>query len=128
IDGVFVRPLKRLADERGEVRHMLRRDEPSFKGFGEIYFSVVNPGFVKGWHLHKKMTLNYAVVAGAVHMCLYDAREMSKTRGELQELTLGLDNYSLVTVPPGVWNGFEADGDAPATVANCADLAHDPDE
>src|SRR5882724_9266534 len=104
IDGVFVRPLKRIADERGEVRHMLRRDEPHFAAFGEIYFSTVNPGFVKGWHLHKKMTLNYAVVSGKIRLCLYDVRENSKTKGEFQELALGPDNYSLVTVPPGVWN------------------------
>lgn len=128
IDGVAVRPLKRLVDERGEVRHMLRRDEPHFSSFGEIYFSAVKPGFVKGWHLHKKMTLNYAVVAGRIHLCLYDAREKSKTKGELQELSLGLDNYALVTVPPGVWNGFEAEGPEPALVANCSDEPHDPSE
>ncbi len=128
IDGVAVRPLKRIADERGEVRHMLRRDDPHFKGFGEIYFSTAKPGFVKGWHLHKKMTLNYAVVAGKIHLCLFDAREKSKTRGEFQEMTLGGENYALVTVPPGVWNGFEADGDQEAIVANCSDVPHDPVE
>lgn len=107
---------------------MLRRDDPHFKRFGEVYFSVVKPGFVKGWHLHKKMTLNYAVVEGRVHLCLFDAREGSRTKGEFQELSLGLDNYSLVTVPPGVWNGFEAEGEREAIVANCSDEPHEAAE
>jgi dTDP-4-dehydrorhamnose 3,5-epimerase len=128
IEGVAVRPLKRLVDERGEVRHMLRRDDPHFSKFGEIYFSVANPGFVKGWHLHKRMTLNYAVVSGRIHFCLYDARDHSKTKGKFEELSLGLDNYALVSVPPGVWNGFEAEGSEPAVVANCADEPHAADE
>ena len=30
--------------------HMLRADAPHLQGFGEIYFSTVNPGAIKGWH------------------------------------------------------------------------------
>ena len=128
IEDVSVRPLKRIVDERGSVMHMLRRDDPWFVEFGEIYFSTVKPGVVKGWHLHKKMTLNYAVVSGRIKLALYDDREGSRTKGELQEILLGGDDYSLVTVPPGVWNGFKGIGTAPAIVANCATLPHDPDE
>ena len=61
IDGVLVTPLARIADERGTILHMLRADDPHFIGFGEIYFSTVHPGAIKGWHIHREMTLNYAV-------------------------------------------------------------------
>ena len=128
IDGVLVHPLKKISDERGKIMHMLRADDPHFIGFGEIYFSVVYPGVVKGWHLHQKMTLNYAVVTGMIKLVLYDERPESPTRGELMEIFIGDDNYQLVKIPPLVWNGFKGIGTIPAIVANCANLPHDKNE
>ena len=128
IKGVLVKPLSQIADERGKVMHMLRADDPDFEQFGEIYFSVVYPGVVKGWHLHKEMTLNYAVISGMIKFVLYDPRENSPTKGEIQELFIGEDNYVLVKVPPGIYNGFKGMGVKPAIVANCATLPHSPDE
>jgi len=128
INGVKLTQLKQLLDERGKVMHMLRADSDGFTGFGEIYFSCVYPGAVKAWHLHKRMTLNYAVPHGNIKFVLYDDRENSPTRGELQEIFLGPDNYCLVTVPPRVWNGFKGIGPTMAIVANCASIPHDPAE
>lgn len=128
IDGVRIQPLRRIPDERGAIMHMMRRDDPWFEQFGEIYFSMVYPGVIKGWHLHSRMTLNYAVVTGVIKLALFDAREGSATRDEVQEIYIGEGNYALVTVPPGVWNGFKGIGTAPAIVANCATEPHDPAE
>lgn len=128
IKGVEVHPLRQIPDERGKVMHMLRRDDAWFREFGEIYFSVVFPGAIKAWHLHTRMTLNYAVPSGRIKLVLYDDRADSPTRGELQEIFTGEDCYALVTVPPGIWNGFKGVGAAPAIVANCATIPHDPDE
>lgn len=128
IDGVIVTPLKRIADDRGAVMHMLRRDSDVFEAFGEIYFSTVHPGIVKAWRLHKRMTLNYAVPVGRITLVLFDNRAGSPTRGAVQEIEIGEDAYQLVTVPPLIWNGFMGLGVATALVANCATLPHDPDE
>ena len=128
IEGVAVHPLRRIPDERGMVMHMLRADAPHFERFGEIYFSTVYPQAIKGWHRHRRMTLNYAVVSGMIKLVLYDDREGSPTRAELMELYVGDQNYVLVTVPPLVWNGFKGVGTAPAIVANCATIPHDPGE
>lgn len=128
IDGVKVTPLKQILDERGKIMHMLRADGDGFEGFGEIYFSTVWPGAIKGWHIHSKMTLRYAVPHGHVKLVLYDEREASATKGELMELFLGADNYCLVTIPPLVWNGFKGYGTEAAIVANCSDIPHDPHE
>jgi dTDP-4-dehydrorhamnose 3,5-epimerase len=108
--------------------HMLRADEPHFEKFGEIYFSCVYPGAIKAWHIHKAMTLNYAVIVGRIKLVLYDDREHSPTRGELMELFIGDGNYALVTIPPRIWNGFKGIGTETAIVANCATLPHDPEE
>jgi dTDP-4-dehydrorhamnose 3,5-epimerase len=128
IEGVSIHPLRQIPDERGKIMHMLRSDDPHFLAFGEIYFSFVYPGVVKGWHIHKQMTLNYAVVLGMIKLVLYDDRSGSLTHGELQELFIGEANYVLVTVPSMVWNGFKGVGVTPAIVANCATLPHHPDE
>ncbi|HIH23353.1 TPA: dTDP-4-dehydrorhamnose 3,5-epimerase [Candidatus Micrarchaeota archaeon] len=128
IDGVKIIQLKQIPDERGKIMHMLRCDDSHFEKFGEIYFSVVYPNVVKGWHIHKKMTLNYAVVSGTIKLVLFDDREGSKTKGELMEIVLGDGNYSLVKIPPMVWNGFKGTGTLPAIVANCATEPHDPSE
>jgi len=128
IEGVVVTPLRQIFDERGKVMHMLREDSPGFTRFGEIYFSCVHPGAVKAWHLHKRMTLNYAVISGEIKLVLYDDRQDSKTRGQVQELFLSPENYCLVTVPPLVWNGFKGIRDKSAILANCATLPHDPNE
>jgi dTDP-4-dehydrorhamnose 3,5-epimerase len=128
IDGVRVTPLRRIPDERGAVFHMLKESDDGFERFGEIYFSLVYPGVIKGWHLHQRMTLNYAVPVGMVKLVCYDDREDSPTRGAVQELHVGELNYVLVTIPPHVWNGFKGVGDRPALVANCATIAHDPTE
>jgi dTDP-4-dehydrorhamnose 3,5-epimerase len=126
IAGVSVVPLQRIPDERGTIMHMLRRTDPHFIEFGEIYFSTVYAGIVKGWHLHDEMTLNYACIYGRLKLVLYDERDESSTRGELMELFLGPDNHSLVVIPPGVWNGFKGMSHPFAIVANCCTHPHDP--
>lgn len=128
INGIQVIPLKQIADERGKIMHMLRCTDPHFEQFGEIYFSVVYPGVIKGWHIHTKMTLNYAVVSGMIKLVLYDPREDSSTKGQVQEIFMGEDNYVLVQIPHGIYNGFKGIGVKPAIVANCATIPHDPDE
>jgi dTDP-4-dehydrorhamnose 3,5-epimerase len=128
IAGVEIFPLRRIQDERGMVMHMLKETDPHFRKFGEIYFSVIFPGVIKAWHLHSRMTINYAVVVGNIKLVVFDQRPDSKTTGQLHEIYFGQVNYQLVRVPPGVVNGFTAVGGEKAIVANCADIPHDPDE
>jgi len=128
IEGVTVRPLRQILDERGKIMHMIRNDDPDFISFGEIYFSCVYPGVIKGWHIHRQMVLNYAVPFGTIKLVLYDDRLSSKTCGEVQEIFLGPENYCLVQIPPMIWNGFKGVGTTPSIVANCSTIPHDPDE
>lgn len=128
IRDVRVVPLRQIPDERGKIMHMLRADDEHFEKFGEIYFSVAYPGVIKGWHLHTRQTQNYAVLSGMVKLVLYDPREGSPTKGEVQELFIGEDNYCLVRIPPGIYNGYKTYGVKPAILANCATEPHDPAE
>jgi dTDP-4-dehydrorhamnose 3,5-epimerase len=126
IQGVQVIALKRIPDERGTIYHMLSSRDPHFQQFGEIYFSSIYCGVIKGWHRHRDMTLNYACIFGRIKLVLFDERPDSSTCGELMEVFLGPDNYSLAVIPPGVWNGFKGMSDPCAIVANCCTHPHDP--
>ncbi len=128
IEGVKIISLPIISDERGMILKMMRNDDSYFENFGEIYYSIIYPGVVKGWHIHKEMTLNYAVIVGSIKLVLYDDREGSTTNGEVQEIFLGRENYNLVAIPPMIWNGFKCIGTNTAIVANCSTTPHDPDE
>jgi dTDP-4-dehydrorhamnose 3,5-epimerase len=126
IEGVRVIPKRRVPDERGTVFHMLKVTDPEFQQFGEIYFSTVYPGVIKGWHRHRGMTLNYACPVGRIKLVIYDDRAESPTGGTLMEVFLGCDNHSLAVIPPEVWNGFKGMSAPYSLVANCATVPHDP--
>ncbi len=126
IQGVGIKLLKKIPDERGAIYQMLRSDDEIFTQFGEIYFSLVHPGVIKGWHWHERMVLNYALIVGKIKLVLFDDRGDSKTKGNLLEIFAGEENYCLVQVPAQVWNGFKGLGTETSIVANCASIGHDP--
>jgi dTDP-4-dehydrorhamnose 3,5-epimerase len=128
IQGVKISKRQQIIDERGKIMRMLRNDDDAFTKFGEIYFSCTFPGSIKAWHIHKEMTLNYSIIYGKIKLVLYDDRKKSKTKGKIQEIFLSTENYSLVTVPPLIWNGFKAIGNETSIVANCSDIPHDTKE
>ena len=128
IQGVIVAPRRKITDDRGAIFHMLRKDDPEFREFGEIYFSKIHPGAIKAWHHHSRMTLNYLVVVGSIQLGLWDGRKDSPTYGKQQTIYMDEQNSQLVVVPPGVWNGFKGLGATSSIVANCASEPHTTDE
>jgi dTDP-4-dehydrorhamnose 3,5-epimerase len=44
IDGVKVKDLKVIPDERGLLMEMLRSDDEVFQKFGQVYVTMVYPG------------------------------------------------------------------------------------
>ena len=105
---------------------MLRSTDEHFISFGEIYFSTIYRGVVKGWHKHREMTLNYACIFGRIKLVLYDDRADSPTEGLIQEIFLGPDNHSLVVIHPEIWTGFKGLSEPFSVVANCCTHEHDP--
>lgn len=128
IEGVIIKTLKKIADDRGNIMKMQEANDSEFKGFGEIYFSTIYPGVVKGWHLHKNAILNYSVIKGMIKLVIFDDREDSPTKGIFQEIYLGDYNYCLVQIPKNVWNGFTCVGNNEAIVADLINVCHKEDE
>lgn len=110
IDGVIVKNLRVIPDERGWLMEILRCDDPQFRQFGQVYLSTAYPNVVKAWHYHKIQTDNFTCVKGMMKVALYDARMKSPTYRQLMELFIGEKNPALITVPPGVYHGFKAIG------------------
>ena len=94
IEGVKVIPLRRIPDERGTIFHMLKKTDPHFVEFGEIYFSKIYQDAIKAWHIHEIMTLNYTCIQGMIKLVIFDDRESSPTKGNLMEIFMGDDNFT----------------------------------
>lgn len=129
IHGVLFQPVKEIPTAGGPVLHMLRADSPEFSGFGEIYFSLVEPGAVKAWKRHTRQTQFFAVPSGLLEVVVHDPREDSPTRGMTASFLLGRPGcYATLRIPPGLWYGFACRSVETAVLANCADIPHDPEE
>ncbi len=128
ISGVIKTSLKQFEDHRGKVMHMLRCDAPHFREFGEVYFSWVSPGSIKGWKLHKELIMNFAVPVGTIKLVLYDDRSNSSTYGVINEFDMSDLDYYLLTIPNNIWYGFRSLNDKAAMIVNCATLPHLPSE
>ena len=118
INGVLVKKLKVIPDERGRLMEILRADDECFQKFGQVYMTTAYPGVVKGWHYHKKQADNMAVVKGMMKIVLYDSRKKSATYGEINEIFAGIYNPVLVHIPPLVYHGFKCISDEDAVVIN----------
>ncbi len=131
IDGVRARRARVLPDERGRLGEILRADDPWFEKFGQVYFTTTYPGVVKAWHYHRKQTDHFYCLRGSVKLALYDAREASATRGEVNEIYLSEHRPALVRIPPGVYHGWMCVSDVECCVINVTSECYDyknPDE
>ncbi len=125
IDGVIIKTLKKIPDERGTILHGVRNDNILNK-FGEVYFKKLYNGVINGWHVHETLELNYICIHGMIKLVLFDMRNNSPTKNTIQEIFFGDDNYCLVHIPPGVANASKGITSPFAIFCNIASEAHNP--
>ena len=131
IDGVKVRKLRLIPDERGFLMEMMRTDWDEFEKFGQTYITAVYPGVVKGWHYHQKQTDHFICVHGMAKVVLYDGREGSPTQGEINEFFMGTLNPVMLKIPRGVMHGFKGISEEMTLIVNVPTELYDyqePDE
>jgi dTDP-4-dehydrorhamnose 3,5-epimerase len=107
IEGVMIKQLKVIPDERGRLMEILREDDDIFLRFGQAYLTTGYPGVVKAWHYHKNQYDHFCVLKGMMKVALYDPREESPTEGEVDEFFLGEHRPIVLRIPPGVYHGFK---------------------
>ncbi len=131
IDGVKIKKLKVLPDERGRLMEILRNDDEIFEVFGQVYITTAHPGVVKAWHYHKEQTDHFCVIHGMMKVVLHDDREGSSTKGETNEFFMGVHNPMVLKIPAGVYHGFKCISDHEAICVNIPTKTYnydDPDE
>jgi dTDP-4-dehydrorhamnose 3,5-epimerase len=131
IHGVKIKQLKAHADERGYLMEILRDDDEIYERFGQVYVSLNYPGIIRAWHYHQKQTDYFVCIKGMIKVPLYDPRENSPTRGEVNEFFLGEHNRVLLSIPIGVYHGYKTVGVEPSLLLNFPTKAYDrndPDE
>ena len=131
IEGIIIKTLKPILDERGYLQECFRSDWPMFEKFGQAYITIAFPNVVKAWHMHKIQTDNMVCVYGNGKLVLYDNRKESSTYKNLNEIFFGEKNPLLITIPPFIFHGFKAIGNERIIVLNCpTDLYNydNPDE
>jgi dTDP-4-dehydrorhamnose 3,5-epimerase len=131
IDGVVIKQLRVLPDERGHLMEMMRSDDDVFEVFGQAYVTTTYPGVIKAWHMHLKQDDNVVCVRGMIKLGLYDDRDGSPTRGEVQEIFLGEHRPVLVHIPKEVYHGWKCVSEYEAFIVNMPTELYDyndPDE
>lgn len=119
IEGVRIKTLRVIPDERGRLMEILRRDDEIFTKFGQIYITTAYPGVIKAWHYHRIQTDNLVAIAGMAKVALYDAREKSPTYKRVEEYFIGIHNPLLIQIPPMVYHGYKCISSEEAVVINC---------
>ena len=129
MEGISLHPLKQFVVPKGDVFHALKSTDAGYAGFGEVYFSQIKGGEVKGWKRHNRMILNLVVVAGEIKFVIYDDRRESKTYGQFSEFMLSpATNYQRLTVSAGLWMAFQGMGQGVSMLMNIIPELHDPTE
>ena len=128
IEGVKTKKLKVIPDDRGRLTEMLRSDDELFIKFGQCYMTTTYPDVVKAWHYHKLQTDNFVVITGMFRVALYDAREDSPTKGEVNDFFIGDHNMMLLQIPPGIYHGWKCIGGSEGIVVNISTELYNYDE
>ena len=126
----IVTKLQKFEQTNGTVMHGLKVTESSYVDFGEAYFSSIDFQKIKGWKLHKRMTLNLIVACGEIRFIVHAGEEKkgSTKVNPLLDVVLGDCNHSRLTVPPGFWLAFQGVGSGKNILLNIASIEHDPEE
>ena len=104
-EGVVLTPKQIFNNPHGDVLRVIRSSDSHFNKFGEAYFSFINFGAVKGWKLHKSMTLNLVVPLGSVFFVL--AIKDPDSGFKFRTFNLSIQCHSVLTIPPGIWVAFK---------------------
>ena len=128
--GVVLTPLRRIAVPKGDVLHAVKQSDATFAGFGEAYFTMIDPGAVKGWKRHQRMVMNLVVATGCVRFVVHDPEETDPAAG-YESVVLSPDDehaYARLTVQPGLWMAFQGVGRGINLILNFASILHEPQE
>jgi len=121
IEGVRIKTLKKMVDQRGYFIEQLKRGDVDDEGeifipeqpFAQMSRSLSYarggnpPELIKAFHWHRKQWDYWDIVRGNARTVLVDLREGSPSEGRIQVVAMGENAPKMVAIPPLVAHGFQ---------------------
>jgi dTDP-4-dehydrorhamnose 3,5-epimerase-like enzyme len=127
-EPIEIKQLREFRDSEGILFEVLRCDDSIFKGkFGQTLVSIVNPGIVKGLHLHEKQADYTTCAYGNLLYVAIDTRADPK-HPDIKKVIMGDTNRVMIRTPAGVWHGYRSLDSSPAVVLHTMDVSYNPKE
>jgi dTDP-4-dehydrorhamnose 3,5-epimerase len=123
LNNIIVTPLAQIPTEGGDVMHAMKAGDAEYSGFGEAYFSRIASGSIKAWKRHTKMVMNLIVPVGMVRFVFH--LDSASPLQDFRVIEIGEENYARITVPSGIWFGFQGLGQLQNLVLNISSISHD---
>ncbi|MDD2646741.1 MAG: dTDP-4-dehydrorhamnose 3,5-epimerase family protein [Patescibacteria group bacterium] len=114
IQGVQLKKINANFDDRGFLCEVFKDSEISPNQIKQTTYTETLPGVIKAFHWHKKQRDYWFVAGGLAQVVLYDLRQDSSTKGQIDVFYLGEKNLALLIIPPGVAHGYRVLGNKPA--------------
>ena len=125
LQGIRIRPIRRVPDERGFFTEVMRKDWKELFGednVAQTNLSFTYPNVIRAWHRHIKGQTDYFLaLRGMIKICAFD----DKTAEVNEIISSGLD-LQLVRMPGHYWHGFKALGNEPAMLLYFTTNLYDP--
>jgi len=120
-EAQFLQQVTRVDAVGGAITRFIRSDESDFDGFGEVYFTSIDPGAVKAWRRHGSASLCLTVPYGKVLFALI-------TEAGIIEFSLCSERPERLRIPSGIWFGFSGLAAHTSVVCSFSNIPHDPAE
>jgi dTDP-4-dehydrorhamnose 3,5-epimerase len=125
LQGIRVKPINRLPDERGFFTEVMRKDWKDLLAedtIAQANLSLTYPNIIRAWHRHLRGQTDYFLaLKGLIKICAFD----EKTK-ELDEIISSALNLQVVRMPGHYWHGFKVLGDEPAVLLYFTTCLYDP--
>jgi dTDP-4-dehydrorhamnose 3,5-epimerase len=120
VEGVVVRDLRKIVDERGWLAELFRDDETDEEFRPAMaYVSTTAPGVQRGPHEHADQADFFCFIGPSnFKLRLWDNRAASATFGNVMTLFVGEDSPKAVIIPAGVVHAYKNIGHVPGVVIN----------
>lgn len=138
IGGVVVRKLTMHSDPTGSLVETMRDSWDDVIGenmpFKMQYISQTPPGTARDeneWHVHKNQKDRFICISGKIVTAIYDPREESPTKGQLNLFVMGPDKEEemyLVVIPENTLHGFMAISKNHALLSNFPTQIYNPED
>jgi dTDP-4-dehydrorhamnose 3,5-epimerase len=126
LDEILISKLTKINNINGDILKIIKKSDENFKEFGEAYLSSIKFKAIKGWKLHSQMIMNLVVPVGSVRFVFFLDDDKTEKNFRIEELSGSKGNR--LTIPPGIWFGFQGLSKPDNLVLNIASMEHDENE